>query len=271
MKIYKEIEILVSKLSNPKFTVSGVMMEAAPVPAFGNIYHSQIATLGLNPSNIEFVDNTGNEHTDSKRRFHTLTSLGLSNWDEFKQQHAEQIWQYCEHYFLGNPYNNWFKPLDSLFSAVGVSFYFPFNNICHLDLVPFATSEKWGNLQTEAKNFLLKESIDSLGRIIEQSPINTLILNGSAVAENLEKLTGVKLSKIPMKNWDLPRKSGNDVNGYAYSGELYSLGGMKLSKQVKILGFNHNLQSSYGVTSRVSSNIKEWITRNLNSKNETRR
>ena len=51
---------------------------SCPVPAFGDLLNSFVATLGLNPSNREFVDEEGNELEGAARRLHTLRSLSLS-------------------------------------------------------------------------------------------------------------------------------------------------------------------------------------------------
>ena len=47
---------------------------------------------------------------------------------------------------------------------------------------------------------------------------------------------------------------------FAYRGTVRRLAGVELSRPVMVLGFNHNLQSSYGVTSGVKDAIRDWIT-----------
>ncbi len=47
-----------------------------PVLAFGDLFKAGIATVGLNPSRREFLDNHGRELDGPKRRFETLGSLG---------------------------------------------------------------------------------------------------------------------------------------------------------------------------------------------------
>ena len=66
--------------------------------------------------------------------------------------------------------------------------------------------------------------------------------------------------------WALPRKHGNNVAGYAYEHRIREIGGVKLDHTVLVLGFNHNLQSSFGVTREVAAEIQKWIgvcTRNF--------
>ena len=74
------LEILTSltqQLDNVAVERLDVIQWAAPVISFGNMSQSKIATLGLNPSNREFVDLAGNELCGHERRFHTLKSLNL--------------------------------------------------------------------------------------------------------------------------------------------------------------------------------------------------
>ena len=49
--------------------------------------------------------------------------------------------------------------------------------------------------------------------------------------------------------------------GVAFTGLVDSVSGIKLDRQLQVLGFNHNLQSSFGVTNPVISSIREWIKR----------
>lgn|ERR1700688_2215103 len=55
---------------------------ACPIPSFGDLWRSRVATLGFNPSNREFVDEAGNELQGGSRRFPTLKSLSLGSWSE---------------------------------------------------------------------------------------------------------------------------------------------------------------------------------------------
>src|SRR5690348_5636215 len=78
----EELSILVSRLNDPIVSENEVIHWGCPVPSFGNLSTAKIATLGLNPSNREFVDKNGRELDGVHRRFHTLNSLGLSKWSD---------------------------------------------------------------------------------------------------------------------------------------------------------------------------------------------
>ena len=86
-------------------------------------YNSKIATIGLNPSNREFLDVEGKELDKELRRLQTLNSLGIQNWSEIKEEHINVIIDACQCYFENNPYNGWFRILDDLISGTSTSYY----------------------------------------------------------------------------------------------------------------------------------------------------
>ena len=240
---------------------SGVIPWGAPVPCFGDLARSKVATLGLNPSNREFVDDAGRELDGRHRRFHTLKSLGLTRWSDASAQHLRLILETCRAYFLRNPYDRWFKTLDHVISGTKASYYDATVGACHLDLIPYATSRKWTDLTFRDRAFLLALTGDSLGLLLRDSPVRVLVLNGSSVAQRLQEIAGVRLERQPMHEWSLPRRARSHVTGLAYRGTVRTLGGVALRRELLVLGFNHNIQSSFGVTTEVRSAIRHWITR----------
>ncbi len=134
-----EIYSLLRDMSDPGLMNAGIIPWSSPVPVFGDPAESIVATVGLNPSNREFVDQDGHELLDGARRFHTLKSLQLHSWAHANRKDAEKVTQACRSYFQTNPYDLWFKALDRLIQGTGASFYPSARAACHLDLVPFAT------------------------------------------------------------------------------------------------------------------------------------
>src|SRR5207302_775531 len=112
---------------------------SSPVPVFGNLETAKVATLGINPSNREFVDVSGNELDGNSRRFHTLRSLDIPTWTKAKDRHLQLINDSCSDYFQRNPYDAWFRKLDSIITGTNTSYYHSLSHACHLDLVPYAT------------------------------------------------------------------------------------------------------------------------------------
>jgi hypothetical protein len=64
-----------------------------------------------------------------------------------------------------------------------------------------------------------------------------------------------------MPQWALPRRQQADVAGIAYKGIVREVSGISLGRELLVLGFNHNIQSSFGVTTEVRDAIRRWITR----------
>ena len=195
-----------------------------------------------------------------ERRFHTLGSLDLERWEDAEPHHLDLILDSCNNYFAHNPYNGWFKALDNLISGTQASYYDHSNHACHLDLIPYATACKWTGLTTHQRAALLDSVGDTLGLLLKKSSVKLLILNGQTVVENFERIAEIELDKMEMPQWTLPRRSSQGVIGYAYLGSVTTLAGIRLRKAVTVLGFNHNIQSSFGVTKGVKNSIGHWIT-----------
>ena len=250
-------EVLLESLTDTDVLSADVIPWSSPVPAFGRATTSCVGTVGLNPSNREFVDEFGHELKGAHRRFETLTSLGIRRWSSAKRQHIKKITAACENYFFNNPYDSWFRKLEFLISYTRASFYL--GTAAHLDLIPFATASKWGRLSTLQKGILLRAAGDSLATTIRDSSIRLLVLNGASVMSQFRSVLQVEFDSRQVPEWTLQSNAKNPVPGFAHTALVQSLGGIALGKAVKILGFNHNIQSSYGVTREVVLSIKTWI------------
>lgn len=264
LRMNDQISVLVERLNNRIIESLDIIPWASPVHSFGNLQTSIIATLGLNPSNREFVDISGNELRGANRRFHTLNSLQLKTWDEIKPYHLTEILNSCNEYFYRNPYDTWFKKLEYIISGTKFSYYFPSFGACHLDLIPYATGCKWTDLTNMQRLSLFEFAGDTLGILLKNSNVKLLILNGSSVVNNFQEIANVKFERIEMADWSLPRKSNNDIIGIGYKGFVNSIGGVKLNREIAVLGYNHNIQSSFGVTTQVQTAIKNWVTQVTN-------
>ena len=252
---------LIDRLDSDAVIGTDIIPWSCPVPTFGDLTSPQLATLGINPSYREFVDPSGEELQGELRRFHTLESLGLETWAEADARHLELILDTYRSYFFCNPYNAWFKKLDFAISGANVSYYDSPSTACHLDLIPFATIRRWTELSTQQRSSLVAVSGDTLGMILRDSQVRVLILNGSSVVKGFQSVAGVSLRAEEIPAWSLGRRSSANVKGVAYTGVAATVSGIKLDRQLKVLGFNHNLQSSFGVTMEVITAIREWITR----------
>lgn len=259
--MYDTVSELVARLDASSVQGTSIIPWGSPVPSFGNVSRSTVATLGLNPSNLEFVDKSGRELTGRVRRFHTLQSLGLARWRDAKAEHLRMIIDSCNKYFCRNPYDGWFMRLEELISGTKTSYYDSGPSACHLDLIPYATSSKWSELSSTQRTALLSMAEDTLGLLLRDSPVRVLILNGQTVVQSLQQIGDIELERRVMPSWTLPRKTGGGVPGYSYTGRMRKIAGVKLKNEVILLGFNHNIQSSFGVTKGVKAAIGNWITR----------
>jgi hypothetical protein len=232
---------------------------------FGNPETARVATLGINPSSREFVDINGRELQGRSRRFHTLASLGLRRWADAEERHLRLVKQCCVNYFRGNPYDAWFRKLDYIIAGASATYYGVLSSACHLDLVPYATSPKWAMLAQWQRAFLLRQSVRAIAEILRESKIDILILNGRSVVEEFQRIAGVQLNTSAMSEWTLPRRSVTGVRGLASSGSIEKVGSLKFGRRITVLGFNHNIQSSFGVTRQVLDSIRHWVLRTTRS------
>lgn len=249
------LELLVSQSRE-----STVIRWAGPVPFFGELSSARVATVGINPSNLEFVTNRGAELDEEERRLHTLSSLGIATWDAAEGAHVCELIRNCENYFTRNPYRRWFDVLERSMAPSGFSYYpSAANRMCHLDLVPFATSEKWSYLSPAYRRALVAQGREAMAEFIRDSPLQFLILNGRSVVTEFEAFAGVELDAVVKDEWSLPRRDGSQVHGVLYTGQIDRLGSVEFERPVQVIGYNHNLQSSFGVTSAAMRAIGEYV------------
>lgn len=256
--LVEEVRRLLSLMHQGKPIELGAIPTASPVLAFGDPLNSRVATLGLNPSNLEFMDQSGNELAAPYHRFETLTTLKASNWNAVSARSVRQVWQCCEAYFQRYPYDQWFKQLERILVNTGASYYATLGDrACHLDLVPFATAKKWSDLSSAFRTQLIELGTPSLVRVLVASDIQVLILNGSTVVREFSRLIpGQPLQTSAMSAWSL---QNGRVGGTAHWGRVSRLGHFELGRELLVLGFNHNIQSTFGMTAEVKSRIAGWI------------
>ena len=260
--MYAAMTTLIDDLDSSSLN-SEVLGWASPVPYFGAIDQALVATVGINPSNREFADIAGAELHGPARRFHTLGSLGVSNWSEATGADVRRIARACDDYFENNPYRQWFDVLDRLLGVGGASLYArpALIRACHLDLVAFATCEKWGALSGDTRRSLVQAGRRSMATIIRDSNLRLLILNGRSVVREFESFAGAELVASAVPEWTLRRRSGPGVPGVSYTGTVREIAGVHLDREVSVIGYNHNLQSSFGVTTVVTRSIGERVGR----------
>ena len=254
-----EVNMLIEMLHKGAPVTLGAIPWASPVISFGDPVKSKVATLGLNPSNLEFVDSKGNLLIAPYNRFESLATLRVRDWSEVAKLDIKKVWQACEGYFYRNPYGQWFNRLQKILVGTGTSYYSRIGwTACHLDLVPFATSQKWSSLRVDQRQNLLQLGVPSLVRTIKSSDIRVLVLNGNTVVKEFSRLLNSTQKLVPqvMPSWAL---QNGRVAGVAYTGRVSELNNIPLDRELLVLGYNHNIQSSFGVTNEAVSRVAAWV------------
>ncbi|MEA1949849.1 MAG: hypothetical protein U9N87_00575 [Planctomycetota bacterium] len=222
---------------------SCIVKGSTPVVAFGDPRKAFAATLGLNPSRVEFQDGCARLLDGEERRLATLDSLGLRCLPNATKRHVESILKDCENYFHRNPYRRWFDQLEPLLNAMGASYYDA--TACHLDLVQWATDPTWGKLSPADRKLMLSEDVLFLIEQLRNEQIELLLLNGMGVVRQFQRHLDVVLSEA----------SPIDHGGYQptrlFTGVLFG--------HVQVVGWSTNIQSSFGVTRERRKQLVERI------------
>jgi hypothetical protein len=218
-----------------------VVEGSTPVVAFGDPRSSPIATLGLNPSRIEF-EVSGTELDGPLRRFETLRSLGLERLSNAPAEAVDRIWGRCLGYFHGNPYRRWFDRLEEMVAALGASYYA--DTACHLDLSQWATDPTWNGLSSDVRRRLVREDLSFLREQLQTESIRLLLLNGRAVVQAFERIVGDDLR--PERETVRDRSVTTTLFTGSYAG-------------IAVVGWSTNLQSGFGVTKVLRQLLAERV------------
>ncbi|OHB67090.1 MAG: hypothetical protein A2Y76_15525 [Planctomycetes bacterium RBG_13_60_9] len=223
-----------------------VVAGSTPVVSFGDAHVAKTATLGLNPSHIEFLGPDGRELVGSSRRLATHRSLRTDDLANAPASAITQVLSDCYTYFRRNPYRRWFGQLESILNACGDSYYA--GSACHLDLVQWATDPTWGSLRpAKLRNQLLHTDAPFLIEQLSTENIQLLLVNGMSVLRRLQRLFDTTLHEVD------PIIGLGHQNTRLFVGEI--LHGMR------VIAWSTNLQSSFGVTRELRSEIANRVAR----------
>ena len=208
--------------------------------AFGDVRHARVATLGLNPSRVEFKE-PGVELEGSLRRFETLQSLGVARLEDAHDDSVLRVWQRCNGYFHGNPYKKWFDPLEEVLLAAGASYFG--DTACHLDLSQWATDPTWSELPAVVRKRLTSEDVEFLLTQLRSERIGLLLLNGRAVVDTFCSVLKGQLESVGTI-------ADRTVTTTIYVGTFGN---------ARVVGWSTNLQSSFGVTKELRSQLAQRV------------
>ena len=211
-------------------TGARVIALTTPVVSFGEPEGARVATIGINPSASEFLDDElllGGP----ARRLATLPSLGAERLDALTVAQSEQVLRDCASYFRRNPYRRWFDPLDELLRVCSGASYYD-GSACHLDLVQWATKPAWRELASSEREDLLADGVPYLRRQLQRNEFATVLVNGRQVLEQVQAVELVQLKASRVLRLD-------GVVCTLYQGAAAG---------ATWVGWSTNLQSSYGIT-----------------------
>ena len=224
-----------------------VVPGSTPVVAFGDARTAKVATLGLNPSSLEFQDRSGNDLVGCFRRLATHSSLGVEDLANAPPATIAQVLKESNAYFQRNPYE-WFNQLEPILKACGASYCD--GSACHLDLVQWATKPTWNSLDTKAKRRLLNADAQFLKEQLSNENFELLLVNGTGVINQLKKVFQRGFRERCLDELGPIPRFGS------YPTRLFT--GCVLGR-VRVIAWNVNLQSSRGVSGRLRAALAEHV------------
>jgi hypothetical protein len=161
-----------------------------PVLFFGEPFSAQIATVGLNPSNREYTDPSGELLTGSRQRFATLASLGAADRPSLTDSQCDEAIRWMRGYFNpGKPVYGWFAGLERVARGWGASF--AEGSAVHLDLVQEPTHPTWSALPSDERDRLLNNDLTFLAWQLRRFPFLAVICTGKTVSVHTQRALGV--------------------------------------------------------------------------------
>lgn len=224
------------RIRRPPPAGSSIVVGSTPVVSFGNAQTAIVATLGLNPSRIEFRDAGGHELVGDFRRLATNSSLGTSDLDKAPAETIAQVLADCNGYFERHPYRRWFDQFLPILKGYGASYYD--GSACHLDLVQWATDPTWAKLRSAStRKQLLASDSAFLAKQLRNEQLRFLLVNGMSVLRELRRTIAPDLEEVD------PIVGCAHVDCRLFVGTIFD--------HVRVVGWSTNLQSSFGVTSKL--------------------
>lgn len=185
-------EFLLEKIMQPHPKYVAVVPQSVPIVFFGNIEKAEIATLSLNPSNIEF------ENFYGYKRLTDRDDLRVDDNTPLTKDQAEAVYSSCLNYFHLNPYRKWFDPINEIFKVNDYEYYN--ERIVHLDISPWATSEKYSKLASFEKDLITDISI--IQKVLDYGKIKKLFINGRGASEVFQRYTKILLMNEKVEIFD---------------------------------------------------------------------
>jgi hypothetical protein len=168
--------------------------ESLPVLFFGDPFSAEVATVGLNPSDQEYLRRDGSLLEGRAQRFATLRSLGAVDRTALTDEHCAQAIEWMLGYYRPDrPVYGWFRGLARVIEGFGASF--AAGTAVHLDLVQEATSPTWSALPGNEREALLKHDLPFLEWELRTFPLQAIICTGKTVSVHVRRMLGVEIAE----------------------------------------------------------------------------
>lgn len=230
-------DFLLDKISEPLPTTVKIVEGSVPIVFFGNVEKAEIATLSLNPSNVEF------EHK-GVRRCVDRKHLRVSDNQKLTTEQAESVYQSLLLFFKVNPYRTWFNPMNKLFQSKGYEYYN--DKIVHLDISPWATSKKWDSLSLKERESIIDTTI--IQNVVEKRGIKKLFINGKTSFKVFCATLNIGAEEIQETSFNYIMQNGKSRCFIIYETEIFSC---------KIIGWN--LYIHQGCPQDLIEKIKSYL------------
>jgi len=231
------------RLRQPPPEGCSVIAGSTPVVGFGDPRNATVATIGLNPNRLEFLNAEGRLLADAERRLETLVSLGRDDLVTADPHILARVFEGCNWYFERNPYRRWFDVLERVLNAVGVSYYR--GTACHLTLVQWATNPTWALLAESSRETLLERDVPFLAERLAAERIEVVLLNGRSVIGAFTDATGCHLEDAG------PPISDAQTQTHVMTGEIPT--------GAQVIAWSTNLHAAVGVSEWHRAGISERV------------
>ena len=246
LKRIKKLRMMVLEYINqpiPQNENMKIVERSVPVPFFGNIERARVATISINPSNLEFEDKQGNLLPRPHKRFYDRDFWNEKDTDIISENHTEGVYESLYDYFRLNPYKLWFDRLEkNVKDLLGGSYYN--GTMVHLDIYPWATKKKWSKLPIAERKKAL-DNYDLLKKILRNRNFECIYINSKETKEQLEKYFDKKIEETPVN----------------FSGQTWKIYEGELDNGTKLIGLSCNIQSS-----RIKKDVLEHLLAILKDK-----
>jgi len=224
--------------------------QTTPIVYFGNYNKAVSCTISLNPSDKEFINNSGKlldfQH---KERLCSRKKLLKDDNVELSDDDVNVVLGYCNNYFHNNPLKLWFNQIEYVIKNLGGYSYYD-SSCVHLDLVQWATTPKWNDIPVNIKEKHLRLDLPFLKYLLNKD-FETMFLNGKTVVENVKNHLNLTLDET---NTQFVNCNGKRSDLSIFTGKY---------KTMNIIGWNLYLQSAAVGGNENKDLLCEIIKRNI--------